>query len=349
MDMFQIITELTAAPGVSGNEEAVCEVVKKWFRTYTDDVWSDVMNNAYARFGNPEGPTVLLMAHMDEIGMMVADIEENGMIRLYNVAGVDPRVLPGSEVQINGLQPVPAVVGALPLHLQKSGDSEKNYKIEDLFCDTGFPVEEVRELVHIGDTVSFKAFEPMKLKNNVIAGKTFDDRACVAALMEVMELLKNYKLECTVVVCASVGEESHFTGGITGSYRIDPDMGVAIDVCHAPQPGAKPTDYTDFDKVAIGRGGNIHPKMFERLKASAKEQNIPFDVDVMFSRTGTDAWPMQVERGGIPTGLISLPLRYMHTSVEVISLNTLKNCAKVIAGAVKAIGADWEESLCLDD
>lgn len=95
MDMFQIITELTTTPGVSGNEDQVAEVIKKWFRNWTDDVWSDVMNNTYARFGNPDGPTILLMAHMDEIGLMVADIEDNGMIRLYNVAGVDPRVLPG--------------------------------------------------------------------------------------------------------------------------------------------------------------------------------------------------------------------------------------------------------------
>lgn len=349
MDMFQIITELTTTPGVSGNEDAVCDVIKKWFRTYTDDVWSDVMNNTYARFGNPDGPTILLMAHMDEIGLMVADIEDNGMVRLYNVAGVDPRVLPGSEVQINGVEPVPAVVGALPPHLQKNGDNTKNYAIEDLLCDTGLPAEEVRQLVRIGDTVSFKPFPPMKLKNNTIAGKTFDDRACVVALMEVMEELKNYKLECNVVVCASIQEENGLKGGITGAHAIDPDMAIAIDVCHAPQPGAKPTDYTDFDKVSIARGGNIHPKIFEQLKTSAKEQNISYDTDVMFAQTGTDAWTIQTQRGGIPTGLISLPLRYMHTSVEVISLDTLKNCAKVIAGMVKAIGPDWEETLCLDD
>ncbi|MBR4074319.1 MAG: M20/M25/M40 family metallo-hydrolase [Firmicutes bacterium] len=349
MDMFQIITELTTTPGVSGNEDQVAEVIKKWFRNWTDDVWSDVMNNTYARFGNPDGPTILLMAHMDEIGLMVADIEDNGMIRLYNVAGVDPRVLPGSEVQINGKEPVPAVVGALPPHLQKNGDNTKNYAVEDLLCDTGLSAEEVKELVRIGDTVSFRAFPPMKLKNGAIAGKTFDDRACVVALMEVMELLKNYKLDCNVVVCASIQEENGLKGGLTGAYHIDPDMAIAIDVCHAPQPGAKPVDYTDFDKVAIARGGNIHPKMFEQLKASAKEQNIDYDVDVMFARTGTDAWTIQTQRGGIPTGLISLPLRYMHTSVEVISMETLKNCAKVIAGAVKNIGADWEETLCLDD
>jgi len=349
MDIFQAITELTTLPGVSGNEEAVCAAVKQWFRRYTDDVESDDIGNAYARFGNPDGPTILLMAHMDEIGLMVCGIEENGMVRICNVAGVDPRVLPGSELVINAAKPVPAVVGALPPHLQKDGGETKNYKIEDLLCDTGLPAEKVKELVRIGDTVSFAPRAPMKLENNVIAGKTFDDRACVVALMEVMDLLKDYKLYANVVVCASIQEENGLVGGSTGAFHIDPDMAIAIDVCHAPQPGAKPVDYTDFDQVSVARGGNIHPKMYEKLRDSAKEQNIPYETDVMFSRTGTDAWSIQVQRGGIPTGLISLPLRYMHTSVEVISLDTLRNCAKVIAGAVRAIGEDWEESLCLDD
>ena len=349
MDMFEKISRLTTLPGISGNEEVVCEAIKDMFREYTDDVWSDVMNNAYGRMGNPDGPTVLVMAHMDEVGLMVANIEDNGMVRLYNVAGVDPRVLPGSEVRIRGVQDVPAVIGALPPHLQKEGAENSNYAIEELICDTGLPADKVKELVRIGDVVTFAPFEPMKLKNRVIAGKTFDDRACVVGLLEIMDILKNYKLDCNLVVCASVQEESHFEGGITATYRVNPDMGIAIDVCHAPQPGAKPTDYTAFDTVAIGRGGNIHPKMFDLLKASAKEQNITWETDIMFSRTGTDAWPMQVQRGGIPTAVISLPLRYMHTSVEVISLDTLKNCAKVIAGMVAKIGGDWEELLCLDD
>ena len=216
-------------------------------------------------------------------------------------------------------------------------------------CDTGLPVERVRELVQVGDNVTFAPFPPMKLKNNFIAGKTFDDRACIVCMLEAMDILKNYKLHCNVVFCASVQEESAGGGAKAGGYNIHPAMAIAMDVCHAPQPGAKPTDYVEFDKVSVCRGGNIHPKMFEKIKASATEQNLPWETDVCIAHTGTDAWALQVERGGIPTGLISLPLRYMHTSVECISLDTLKNCAKVIAGVAANIGADWEETLCLDD
>ncbi|MBS1481345.1 MAG: M20/M25/M40 family metallo-hydrolase [Christensenellaceae bacterium] len=349
MDIFKAISDLTTLPGVTGNEAAVSRAVQGYFRAHTDDVWIDAMGNTYGRIGNPDGPTLLVMAHMDEVGMMVTDIEENGMLRLRSVAGVDPRVLPGSEVRVFGRETLPAVVGALPPHLQNTDDKDKAYKIDDLVCDTGLPAERVRALVQVGDNVTFAPFPPMKLKNNFIAGKTFDDRACIVCMLEAMDILKNYKLHCNVVFCASVQEESAGGGAKAGGYNIHPDMAIAMDVCHAPQPGAKPTDYVEFDKVSVCRGGNIHPKMFEKIKASATEQNLPWETDVCIAHTGTDAWALQVERGGIPTGLISLPLRYMHTSVECISLDTLKNCAKVIAGVAANIGADWEETLCLDD
>ncbi len=349
MDIFQAIAELTVLPGVTGNEAAVSVAVQKQFRRYTDDVWIDAMGNTYGRIGNPDGPTLLVMAHMDEVGMMVGKVEENGMLRLCSVAGVDPRVLPGSEVRVFGKETLPAVGGALPPHLQRDGDQEKAYKIDDLLCDTGLPADEVRRLVRVGDTITFAPLAPMKLQNGFIAGKTFDDRACVVCMLRAMELLQDRRLHCNVVFCASVQEESAGGGAKAGGYNIHPDMAIAMDVCHGPQPGAKPTECVEFDKVSVCRGGNIHPKMYQKIVASAKEQNIAYETDVCFAHTGTDAWALQVERGGIPTGLISLPLRYMHTSVEVISTDTLNHCAKVIAGVAAGIGADWEESLCLDD
>ena len=210
MDIFKAISDLTTLPGVTGNEAAVSRAVQGYFRAHTDDVWIDAMGNTYGRIGNPDGPTLLVMAHMDEVGMMVTDIEENGMLRLRSVAGVDPRVLPGSEVRVFGRETLPAVVGALPPHLQNTDDKDKAYKIDDLVCDTGLPAERVRALVQVGDNVTFAPFPPMKLKNNFIAGKTFDDRACIVCMLEAMDILKNYKLHCNVVFCASVQEESRY-------------------------------------------------------------------------------------------------------------------------------------------
>ena len=138
MDVFEALSAMITAPGVTGNEAAVSEVVKGYFRTYTDDVFTDAVGNAYARIGET-GPTLLVMAHMDEVGMMVTYIEENGMLRIRSVAGVDPRVLPGSEVVVHGKRELPAVIGAVPPHLQQAGDNEKAYTADDLVCDTGLP------------------------------------------------------------------------------------------------------------------------------------------------------------------------------------------------------------------
>lgn len=349
MDIFQAISDLTTLPGVTGNEVAVAEVLKGYFRAYTDDVWIDVSGNCYARMGNKEGPTLLIMAHMDEVGLMVTDIEENGMLRLHNVAGVDPRVLPGSEMMVHGKKRLPAVIGAMPPHLLSAADQQNNYKLADLVCDTGLPAEEVKALVSVGDNVTFALFPPMELKNGFIAGKTFDDRACVVAMLYAMELLKNVKLNCNLIFCGSTQEEGPNFGATCGSWNTDPDMAIAIDVCHAPQPGAKPTDYVEFDKVSITCGSNVNPKMYKWLGEAADECNIDWEADPCMGHSGTDAHRMQVARGGVATGIVSLPLRYMHTSVEVISMDTLKKCGKVLAAFAASIGEDWEEKLCLDD
>lgn len=348
MDVLEAITAMTGRPGVTGNETAVSEVVKEYYEAYADEIWVDRVGNTYARIGD-RGPTLLVMAHMDEVGMMVNGIEENGMLRICGVAGVDPRVLPGSEVVVHGSRPLPAVIGALPPHLQSGGDQEKAYRIEELICDTGLCAAEVREIVRVGDNVTFNLLPPMPLKNQRIAGKSLDDRSCIAVMLETMELLKKRRLDCQVIFCASVQEEFMSLGAMTGSWTTRPDMAIALDVCHAPTPGVKPLRATELEKVGISIGGNIHPKLFELIRESADGQNIDWDYKVAAASTGTDAWHIQTQLGGIPCGLISLPLRYMHTSVEVISLRTLRNCAKVLAGVAAGLGADWEEKLCLDD
>lgn len=348
MDVFEALSALTTAPGVTGNEVAVSEVVKGYYKAYTDDIFIDPMGNTYARIGD-HGPVLLVQAHMDEVGMMVTGIEKDGLLRIRSVSGVDPRVLPGSEVLVHGKKVLNAVVGAIPPHLQQAGDDTKPYSIDDMVCDTGLDADEVNELVRVGDNVTFDLLPPMKLKNNIVAGKTFDDRACVTVMLEAMDLLKKTKLDCRVVFCATVQEESGGGGARASVWNVKPDMAIAMDVCHAPTPGIKPFDAIDIGKVSITCGPNIHPKMFKMITEAADEQNIPWDYDVAPAHTGTDAWDTQIQMGGVATGLISLPLRYMHTSVEEISLTTLKNCAKVIARFAQNIGADWEEKLCLDD
>lgn len=213
----------------------------------------------------------------------------------------------------------------------------------------GYPVEQVRAWVHEGDYITFAPKPPLSLKNGYVSSKTLDDRSLVAVMMECMERLQRRKLQCSVVFCASVQEERSGLGGMLGAYSVHPDMAIAIDVCHGPTPGVKPFETTPMDKVLLTRGSNIHEKLFAMLEDAAKEQNIETDVEAVMGHTGTDAWLMQIQRGGIPCGLVSPPLRYMHTSVETIRMETLHNCAKVLSGMIGSIDEKWEEALCLDD
>ena len=219
----------------------------------------------------------------------------------------------------------------------------------DLLVDTGLGAGAVRAQVAIGDFVTFDQLPVLELKNRRIAGKSLDDRALVACEILAMERLQKRKLACTALFCATVQEERGSFGALAAAYGMEPDMAVAMDVTHAPTPGADSLDTTDMAKLSLTRGGNIHPKLYAQLEGICKELDLPYAPDASIGHTGTDAWEIQTRRGGIPTGLISLPLRYMHTCVESIDLKTLENCARLITELLCAQDGDWEEKLCLDE
>ncbi len=347
MDYIETLSALTSAAGTSGNEGGAAAVAEGLFRKYTEDVWRDPLGNVYARIGSGK-PVVLVCAHMDEIGMMVASIEDNGMLRMARVGGIDPRVLPGSEVVVHGKTDLPGVIGAIPPHLL-GADRDAAYQLEELACDIGYPVERVKELVSVGDTITFQPLKPLKLQNELVASKTMDDRALVSCMCDAMEMLKSRLLSCTVVFCATVQEEVGCFGAAAAGYHVNPDIGIAMDVSHAPTPDAPTYRTTPIDKVCMTRGGNIHPGVFQMLSDAAKRCNIPFEPTVVLGGTGTDARALQLQQSGIPTGLLELPLKYMHTSVEVGSLETLHNCAKILTECFAAIGDGWEDALCWND
>lgn len=347
MDYLETLTALTAAAGPSGNEAGVANVAAALFRRHTADVWRDPLGNVYARMGEGR-PVVLVCAHMDEIALAVAAIEDNGMLRLARVGGVDPRVLPGSEVVVHGARDLPGVIGAVPPHLLGS-DRDAAYPLEDLACDTGYPAETLRTLVSVGDMVTFAPLPPLRLANGFVTSKTLDDRALVACMCDAMEMLARRSLACTAVFCATVQEELGCHGAAAAGHHIHPDIGIALDVCHAPTPDAPSCRTTPPDKAALTRGGNIHPGVYEMLKRAATETNVPFATAVTLGATGTDARTLQLQQGGIPTGLLELPLRYMHTSVELGSLDTLHGCAKILAECIASLDDGWEDALCWND
>lgn len=345
MDYLQVLARLTSAPGVTGHEARAADEAQALFGRFSHDVWRDVSGSVFCRVGQG-APVVLIAAHTDEIGMMVTDILEGGFLRFGSVAGVDPRVLPGSELLVDGRETLRAVVGALPPHLVQG--YEKNYRFDELYLDVGLPQARVRELVRVGDVVRFDAAAPLALKNDRIAGKTLDDRAHVAVMARALELLKDRNLHCTAVFCATVQEEFSGLGAKTGAYQIRPDIAVAIDVTHARMPSATEFESFDFDKVVLTKGSNAHPKLFSLIEDAAKEMNVPYDAEIAIGHSGTDAWDMQVAGCGAASAILSTPVRYMHTSVETLCTKTLDNHAKVLVQLLCSLGPDWEEKLCLD-
>ena len=348
MNDIEILNRLIKASGVTGQEREISAVIMELFSGYSSDVWQDPYGNVYARMGQKNEPEIMIMAHMDEIGLMVTDIEKNGLLHFINVGGVDPRVLPGSEVLVLGTEKIPGIIGAVPPHLTH-GQTGDAYKMEELYLDTGLTYEEVTEKIRIGDYITFAPKDVLELANGQVSSKTLDDRALVLVMLKMMEELGRYNLKCSVVFCASVQEERSGVGAVTGAFRIHPDMAIAIDVHHALTPGVKPYEAYPLDKVVITKGSNIHEKLFEMLMKAAADINVETAVDVDMGNTATDAWDIQVQRGGIPSAIVSPPLKYMHTSVETIDMKTLENCGKVILEFLKGIDDDWEEKLCLDD
>ena len=353
MDVLNVLTRLALAPGVTGFEQAgITNEAESLFREFGEGldcrVYSDINGSAFAcvtgELSPDDAPVVLVMAHLDEVGMIVTKIEENGMLRITSVAGVDPRILPGGRVLVCGRKELLGVVGATPPHLVTS--NEAAYKMEELTVDLGLPYERVCELVTIGDRVTFDRLKPLELKNGFAASKSLDDRALVAAELYCMELLKKRRFMGKIIFCASVNEEKTGLGAVTATYNAKPDMGIVMDVTFGKSEHC--SEGLEMDKVALGVGPNLHPVIFKRLKKAADDAKVPFEPEPCMGATGTDATDVQVSRQGVPCGLISPPLRYMHTNTEVIQTETLLNCGRLLAEFICNIDKDWRQGLCWD-
>jgi endoglucanase len=343
MQTEDFLREITGIRGLSGDEGLVSAWTAEKFRPYCDEVSIDVMNNVIARMKG-EGPRVVFCAHLDEIGLMVVKIEDDGSLRLGNVGGVDPRILPGQRVTVFAEEPLFGVIGAKPPHLLSEEDRKKNYKREELFADVGLPAERVRELVQIGDQVQLE-HRFLKLQNNRAAVKTCDDRACVAVLYRAMELLSQMKHEADVYFVASAQEEVGSRGALTAAYALEPDFAVALDVCHAHTPGAPTYSTQDLDALSSSVGPFLHPVLRQKMLDTAKSQNITLQTDVVPRSTCTDADQIGESRGGVPTALLEVPVKYMHTTVELVDLDTIGEAGRLLAHFAAAVKAGWEDEL----
>lgn len=327
---------LLETPSVTGSETKVAALVRERLSDVADEIETNVMGSVHARLkGRSSAPSVMIAAHMDEIGLMVTYINDQGFLYVLSVGGVDAAILPGMRVDVHTESGTyRGVVGRKPIHLIEPDERKKVTPINSLFIDLGMPARKVEDLVRIGDVITFGVgFE--KLGRGMAVSRAFDDKAGVYIATRVMEELKAAGGAPGDYICAAtVQEEIGLRGGSTSAYGVEPDVALAFDVTHATDyPGIDQSRYGKLicgEGPVIARGPNINPIVFERLLAAADAEGIKVQIEAEPGVTGTDAGAMQIQRGGRATGLVSIPLRYMHTPTEVIKLSDLEATVQIL-------------------
>ncbi|MEG1512329.1 MAG: M42 family metallopeptidase [Raoultibacter sp.] len=337
---------LLETPSVTGTEAAVAQLVRTRLADTADEIQTNVMGSVHARLaGKGAAPSVMIAAHMDEIGLMVTYISDEGFLSVSAVGGVDAAILPGMRVDVHTRnETLRGVVGRKPIHLISADDRKSVTPLDKLVIDVGLPGKTVKKCVSIGDTITFGVgFE--RFGTGMAVSRAFDDKAGVWVATRVLEEIAAAGGAAGDCVCvATVQEEIGTRGATTSAYGVNPDIGIAFDVTHATDyPGIEKSTYGDIRCGAgpvIARGPNINPAVFERLVAAARAEGIAYQIEAEPGVTGTDARAIQIAREGKATGLVSVALRYMHTPTEVIALADLEATVKLLKRFVLDLDAD---------
>lgn len=330
------LTELLLTPGTSGGEESVQEVVRRYVSAFAAEVRTDVHGNVFATVNPGGSPTILLDAHVDQIGLIVRHIDATGFIRVTPVGGWDIQILLGQRMVVHSASgPIHGVIARKPIHLLDMDERKTVPKLKDLWIDIGSTSEaETRSLVAVGDLVTA---EPgfRELRNRRLAGVAMDDRTGIWVVMKALSQIAAGNPGARVVAVSAVQEEIGLRGAMTSAYQIAPDVAIAVDVTHATDcPGI---DQNEFGRVEIGkgavivRGPNANPRVFRMLMQIAETHQIPVQVNALGQPASNDAAVIQVARSGCAMGLVTIPNRYMHSPVELVSEDDLTAAANLIA------------------
>jgi endoglucanase len=347
MPLPPVLRSLLTAPGPSGYEKEAARVFADAARAYTDDVVTDAMGSTVARVkGTGGGPLLAVVGHIDEIGLLVSHIDDKGFLYFIGVGGWDPVILVGQRVELMTKEGrIPGVIGKKPIHLLKEEERKQVPQLKDLHIDIGAKDgDEAKAMVRIGD-VAVIAGDPVDLPNDRYASRSMDNRLGSFVAYETARLVAEAGgATGDVAAVAAVQEEITFAGAQTTAFSLKPDVAIVVDVTHATDaPGidAKQIGESPFGSgPAISRGSTIHPAVFDGLVAAAEANAIPFTISPSARFTGTDADAIHVARAGIPTGVVSIPLRYMHSPVEVVQLGDVLACAKLIAAYAQLLSED---------
>ncbi len=334
---LQFLTDLVEAPSPSGFEQPAAAVFRSRLTGVADEIETNVMGSVHATLkgAKKSGVSVMLAGHIDEIGLMVNYITPEGFLAFSAIGGVDAAILPGMRVRVHTADgELLGIMGRKPIHLIEEDERKSITKLEKLFIDLGLGAEDVKKRVRVGDPITFDVGLET-FGDDMAVSRAFDDKMGAWIAARVLEEVKRAGgAPGDLIAAATVQEEIGMRGGITSAWCCDPVVGIAVEVGHA-------TDYPDIDKrkhgeatcgagPIIARGANINPVVFEGLVAAAEKAKVPYQIGAEPRGTGTDANAIQLSRGGKAAALISVPLRYMHTPTEVLSLADLEFSVKLL-------------------
>jgi putative aminopeptidase FrvX len=338
MPIPSLLEGLLTAAGPSGHESRPAAVWRDYCSTFAADVGSDIVGSSYARVpGTGGGPTLAVVGHIDEIGLHVSHIDDQGYLRFGEVGGWDPLVLIGQRIRIDTRDgSVPGVIARKPIHLLKDDDRKRVPELKELHIDIGATDgDEARGLVRIGD-VAVIDVAPMLLRHDRVVSRALDNRVgCYVAAETARLVAERGGAPGDVLALAVAQEETTFAGSRTSAFAHEPDLAIAVDVTFATdQPGVELGPITEHKMGSgpvIARGTTLHPRISDLLQEAAEQEGIPFTLESLGRGTGTDADAIHFARSGIPTGLVSVPNRYMHSPVEMVSVADVDAAARVIA------------------
>ena len=340
MERTELLRSLCTHCAPSGREGALADWISAQLAWNVDELHRDALGNLIAvkRSKKEHAKTILLDAHMDEIAMMVTGITEEGFLRIADITGIDSRVMLAAEVTVHGREELFGVIACRPPHLTTAEERKKSPKVTEMIIDIGMGKERAETLVSIGDLATLRG--PFgQLTGSRVSGKSLDNRTGDAVLLTVFDTLKQEELPYHLALLFSVQEEAGLRGAKVGAYTVDPDECIVVDVSFARTPDTKPEETGQMGGgPMIGIAPILSRSISGRLCTLAQEKKIPCQREVMGGSTGTNAYSVQIARGGVPVGLISIPLRYMHTAIECIDLADFDNTCRLLTAYLRDRG-----------
>jgi endoglucanase len=340
LKLVEVLEKLSNANGVTGREDVVRNLMEEYLEPYVDEVREDKLGNLIAfKKGKKDAPTVMIAAHMDEVGLMVKNIKKKGFLQFTKIGGIDDRILLAQKVVVHTDKgPLAGVVGSKPVHIQNEAEKKKAIEADKLFIDVGAKDkgEAERMGVQVGDVVSFDTGFA-RLSDDVVLGKAFDDRVGCAVMVEVMRRLQD--VECNVYSVGTIQEEVGLRGATIAAFQVEPDVAFALDATVAGDTpgvveGEAPAKMGEGSVLTVADAGLIaHPKVLRLLVDSAKENKISYQLETGI-RGSTDAARIALSREGVPSGVVSVPARYIHSPAAIVNLDDVENSVRLVVAAI---------------